>query len=289
MIPKRLTSILGNSQRLDGGAMFGNVPKALWSQWILADQNNTIPLQCRTLLIQEPHRLILLETGIGAFFNPTLKARYGVVEPQHVLLDNLQKLGFQHTDIDVVVLSHLHFDHAGGLLSIWNEGVPSQLLFPKATFIVGQEAWSRSQNPHYRDRASFIPELNQLLMDSGRCEIIEGTQSKTLGSDYRFHYSFGHTPGMLLTEIAMPRGPIVFMADLIPGTHWVHLPITMGYDRAPELLIDEKQRLLQDLVNQGGRLFYTHDAKIALSSVAQDKSGRFIPTECLEEIRGLET
>src|SRR5215208_6007317 len=114
-----LYSIEGNTIKLDGGAMFGNVPKALWNQWIPADENNRIPLACRALLIQEDQKTILLETGIGSFFNPTLRERYGVQESEHVLLNSLKKFGIEDTDIDFVILSHLHFDHAGGLLTAY--------------------------------------------------------------------------------------------------------------------------------------------------------------------------
>src|SRR5690606_29508772 len=133
---RTLTSLLGNSQRLDGGAMFGNAPKALWSRWIAPDDQNRIPLACRALLVRDGGRLVLLETGIGAFFDPKLKDRYGVVEDEHVLLRSLDEAGASHEDVDVVVLSHLHFDHAGGLLTPWREGAAPELLFPRATFVV---------------------------------------------------------------------------------------------------------------------------------------------------------
>ncbi len=272
---RTLTSIQGNSQRLDGGAMFGNAPRALWSRWIEPDERNRIPLACRTLLVQDGERNILFEAGVGAFFEPKLKDRFGIVEEEHVLLAGLAEVGLQHTDIDVVVLSHLHFDHAGGLLSAFQPGVAPELLFPRATYLVGAAAWKRAQHPHFRDRASFIPLLNGLLEVSGRLEIVSLDTSPTLGDGYTFHLSSGHTPGLLLTEIDMPGGPVVFAGDLIPGTPWVHLPITMGYDRYPELLIDEKQELLGDLEHRGGRLFYTHDSKVALSGVARDERGRY--------------
>src|SRR5687767_10211275 len=114
---RRVYSVLGNSQKLDGGAMFGNAPKSLWQEWSPPDQQNRIDLACRALLIRELARSILFETGIGAFFEPKLRARYGVVEARHVLLDELSAIGLAPEQIAVVVLSHLHFDHAGGLLA----------------------------------------------------------------------------------------------------------------------------------------------------------------------------
>ena len=272
---RTLTALAGNTQRLDGGAMFGNAPKALWTRWATPDDRNRIGLACRALLVRDGDRVLLFETGIGVSFPPDLKDRFGVVEAEHVLLDSLAAVGLSHEDIDVVVLSHLHFDHAGGLLSAWSEHASPTLLFPNATYVVGERAWERATHPHFRDRASFLPDLNAQLLASGRLIIESGERSEVLGSGYRLHYSDGHTPGLLLTEIETDDGPVVFAADLIPGTPWVHLPITMGYDRYPERLIEEKQALLSDLIERGGRLFYTHDSECAISGIARDQRGRF--------------
>ncbi len=278
MVTRTLTALKGNTQRLDGGAMFGNAPRAVWERWIAPDERNRIPLACRAMLIEEKDgdraRRILFETGIGAFFSPKMRDRFGVVEPEHVLLRSLAEIGLSHEQIDVVVLSHLHFDHAGGLLSAYEEGAAPTLLFPNARFVVGAEAWDRAKHPHARDKASFIPELIGLLEGSGRLEVVEGETSGVLGPDYRLHRSSGHTPGLMLAEVPSEAGPIVFGADLIPGRPWVHLPITMGYDRYPELLIDEKTALLTDLVAREGRLFFTHDAECAMAKV-EETDGRF--------------
>lgn len=281
---RTLTSVMGNSQKLDGGAMFGNVPRALWSRWIEPDDRHRIPLACRCLLVRDHGRTILFETGIGAFFAPKFKERYGVVEDEHVLLASLAAVGVAPEDIDVVVFSHLHFDHAGGALTAWRDGEDFELVFPRARFVVGARAWDRARNPHPRDRASFIPQLVTLLEKSNRLDVVEGERSAVLGDGYRFHYSDGHTPGLLMTEITMPGGPVVFVADLIPGQPWVHLPITMGYDRYPERLIDEKRALLGDLVDRSGRLFYTHDHRAALSGIGRDERGRFHAVDPVEHI-----
>jgi glyoxylase-like metal-dependent hydrolase (beta-lactamase superfamily II) len=270
----------GNTQRLDGGSMFGNCPRPVWERWLTPDDRHRVPLACRGLLVtEEGGRRILFETGVGAFFEPKLRDRYGVQEERHVLLDNLRAAGVEHTDIDVVVLSHLHFDHAGGLLTAWREGEEPQLLFDEARFVVGASAWERATAPHPRDRASFIPGLTDKLEATGRLERVddraERPRSETLGPEYAFHVSHGHTPGMLLTEIPTGDGPLVFAGDLIPGRPWMHLPITMGYDRFPERIIDEKTVLLENLIERNGRLFFTHDHEVPVVRVARDDKGRF--------------
>ena len=218
----KLWSLMGNSQKLDGGAMFGNAPRAMWSRWAAPDDANRIALACRALLATPlAGRTVLFEAGIGAFFEPKLRERYGVVEDRHVLLESLADAGFAPEDIDVVVLSHLHFDHAGGLLAPYREGEPPRLVFPNA-------------------------------------------------------------PGLMLAEIAgpdcvagEPHGGVVFCADLIPGRPWVHVPITMGYDRNAELLIDEKREFLEDKLARNVHLFFTHDPGCALAQVTRDAKGRF--------------
>jgi glyoxylase-like metal-dependent hydrolase (beta-lactamase superfamily II) len=284
---RQVWSIEGNTQRLDGGAMFGNAPRDLWQRWIPPDDRNRIPLACRALLVREASgRLVLFEAGIGAFLSPALRSRYGVAEERDVLAENLVAAGFSEDDVEVVVLSHLHFDHAGGVLRPWVQGQAPSLGFPRATFVVGDRALARARSPHARDRASFIRELPGLLEASGRLEVVSGESSATLGTEYRFHRSDGHTPGLLVSEIPGQDGPVLFAGDLIPGRHWVHLPITMGYDRSPEQLVDEKRALLEDLVARGGRVFFTHDPEVCMSRPVRDDGGRFTAGEVWREVRG---
>lgn len=278
---RQLIPIMGNSQQLDGGAMFGHVPKALWSQWIVPDEKNRITLACRALLVKDKNRHILLETGIGAFFAPHLRERYGVKEDNHVLLQSLQQVGVSHEDIDIVILSHLHFDHAGGLLSAWEPNHAPTLLFPRAHYLVSEEGWERATHPHVRDKASFIPDLHDLLRASGRLVLITDKHHALLGDDYTFLFTHGHTPGLMHTVIETEEGPVIFASDLIPGSNWVHLPVAMGYDRLAELLIDEKKKVLDFALETHARLFYTHDPRFALSRVSKDAAGKYLPIDAV--------
>jgi glyoxylase-like metal-dependent hydrolase (beta-lactamase superfamily II) len=285
-VTRHLWSVLGNSQKLDGGAMFGNAPKAMWSKWAPADDDNRIDLACRCLVVRDGARVILCEAGIGAFFGPEMRARFGVQEEHHVLLAQLGAIGIAPEQVDVIVLSHLHFDHAGGVFAAHRQGQPLALAFPRAHYVVGRVAFQRAQRPHPRDRASFVPELPGLIERTGRLELLDGERSTVLGDGWRFHQSNGHTPGMLLAELAGARGPLLFCADLVPGMAWVRRAITMGYDRYPELLIDEKTALLGDLLQRGGRLFFTHDPQVAVCGLARDDRGNIVGVDALLGLAG---
>ena len=277
----RIHDVLGNGQRLDGGAMFGNVPRALWERWVTPDDLGRIPLACRAALIEDGQRRVLLEAGIGCFFDPKLRERYGVVEEDHVLLRSLRDLGLSDEDIDVVVLSHLHFDHAGGLLAPYSPARAPELLFPKARFVVGQTAFARALAPHPRDRASFIPELPPLLEDSGRLTLVAdgASQVPELGERFEVTFSNGHTPGMLHTLVRGAAHGVFFCADLVPGRAWVNLPVTMGYDRYAEHLINEKAALFPRLASAQTWLFFTHDTEVSMARIQQTEQGRWLPAE----------
>lgn len=271
----KLYTIEGNRQRLDGGAMFGNAPRPVWEKWYPPDEKNRIELACRgLLLVTDDGRKILIETGIGNFFDPKLKERFGVIEEEAVLLKSLKTLGFEPSDIDIVILSHLHFDHAGGMLVSHDEGA-NALVFPDAKIYVGESHWERAKNPHPRDRASFLPELHELLEASGNLVLVPDSGASDLAPLITFRFSSGHTPGLMLPVIQHPQGNVIFCADLIPGMAWVHVPITMGYDRYPELGIEEKKALLAEFAQNKGYLFFTHDKDVPLATVRQDEKGRY--------------
>lgn len=270
-----LYPVLGNTQYLDGGAMFGHVPKTLWSQWLKPNENNQVQLATRALLLRKNNLNILFEVGIGTGLSEQFKQRYGIVESDHVLLNSLEKLGLSHHDIDYIVLSHLHFDHAGGLLVDFKLGKFPQLLFPNAKIIVSKSAWQRACNPHSRDKASFIPELHHLLESTGRLIQVQKGDRHHLKEIVTFHYSDGHTPGLLMSEINVKQEKYLFVSDLIPASQWIHTSIAMGYDRFPELLIDEKRELLSYVYKKKIKLFFTHDPNVVSCSIKK-KNNQFI-------------
>ncbi|MCP3901064.1 MAG: MBL fold metallo-hydrolase [Desulfobacteraceae bacterium] len=282
----KVTSLCGNFMKLDGGAMFGNAPKALWQRWMKPDEQNMIDIGSRSLLIESNEYKILFETGPGAYLSPDMKKRFQVMDDNHILLKSLKENGLEHSDITHVILSHLHFDHAGGLLKQWEEGKELELLFDNAQYIAGKSNFERSNSPHTRDRASFIPELPQLLEESGRLDLKEDGDTQNFGDiSIEFIESNGHTPGMILSDIQAGDLSIIFVGDLMPGAPWVNLPITMGYDRYPEQLIDEKLKILEKAYKRKSYLFFTHDPVYATSSLDFDKKKkRYVPVNFQKEL-----
>ena len=281
MDPIFISSIEGNSQWLDGGAMFGNAPRAVWEKWIKPDDRARIPLACRALLIETGNEKILCETGIGCFFEPKLAERYGVGDAsEHKLLVNLKKHGIEPEQITKVILSHLHFDHAGGLLPHYDEQQKGNdgLVFPNAEIIVGKEAWVRALHPHPRDKASFIPGLTDKILKTGKLKIIENETKTLLNGRIGFAFTNGHTPGHMHTILKGGKHTVFFAGDLVPGRAWIHVPITMGYDRFAEQVIDEKTAVYKKAFPQHWMMFFTHDHEVAAATLKQE-NGRYLPDQ----------
>jgi glyoxylase-like metal-dependent hydrolase (beta-lactamase superfamily II) len=266
----------GNTQSLDGGSMFGNAPKSLWTRWFKEDELGRIRLACRSALVQVAGKNLLLETGIGLCFSPDLAHRYGI-EPidRHLLLESLAMRNLAAEDIDYVILSHLHFDHAGGMIfpGDADSEIP-RLCFPKAQILVGEAAWQRALQPHARDRASYLPNLNRSLQESGQLRVIKKEAPPELSAFLSFRFSDGHTPGQMHSIIQGKEKRLAFAGDLVPGTAWIHLPMTMGYDRYAELVIDEKKSFYENL-SAGDYLFLTHDPTVAACTLEKDAKGKY--------------
>lgn len=289
MTPAYITSVEGNRQLLDGGSMFGNAPRPVWEKWIKPDELGRIPLACRSLLIEFDGQKVLCETGIGAFFEPKMADRFGVQTPdRHRLLENLKALGHSPESITHVILSHLHFDHAGGLLPAHQDIAAGndRLVFPKAKFIVGEDAWARALKPHSRDKASFIPGLTDKLEKSGRLvRLGKDPLPKELEGRFEFIRSDGHTPGQMHTLFSGENGKVFFCGDLIPGRAWVHVPITMGYDRFPEKVIDEKSELYSRALQEDWLLFFTHDPEVSAAHAVKSPNGKVEPARPEAELK----
>jgi glyoxylase-like metal-dependent hydrolase (beta-lactamase superfamily II) len=289
----KISAIEGNRQRLDGGAMFGNAPRLVWQKWLAPDPQHRIELACRALLVEYHDLKVLGETGIGAFFPPTLAERYGVQTPDVAqLLRSLEKIRVSENEITHVVLSHLHFDHAGGLMPTYEEQQQGKtaLNYPQPPYVVGQGAWERALHPHPRDRASFIPGLTDRLLASGRLDIIpHGQVSLPFAPEvFQLRYSSGHTPEQMHMLVKGAGDAVLFCGDLIPGLAWLHTPITMGYDRYPELLIDEKAELSAQAADENWFLFFTHDPSVAMSRCSlQASDGKILPRDQHASFSGL--
>jgi len=285
-------SIEGNRQWLDGGAMFGNAPKTLWQKWVVCDEHNRIPLACRCLLVKTEDKTILFETGIGYFMAPNLVNRFGIEGNNHLLLENLNKIGVQEEEVDYVILSHLHFDHAGGIVPVWSvtENPGWQPHFPNAKYVISKTQFERANSPHPRDRASYIGGLNTKLEQSRRLILVENNQTEIndLAGLVSFTFTNGHTPGLMHSLIHGKNKTIFFAADLIPGIQWIHLPIVMGYDRFPEQTVNEKKVVLEKAASNNWLMFYTHDAQFAFSKITLNEKGQYKSFETLVTIDGFE-
>ncbi len=283
----KISNIEGNFQKLDGGAMFGNAPRVLWQNWMKPDELGRISLATRGLYVTDGHTSVLCEAGIGSYMEPKLAERYGVENSsQHQLLLSLAAQGIDPEDLDYIILSHLHFDHVGGLLASYDDTRPNslELVFSKAKFITSRTALMRALKPHPRDRASFIPGLAEFLQASGRLILIEDGQTSLsiLWPDrLSFFMSHGHTPGQLHSIFRGATYQLVFCGDLVPGAAWVHQPISMGYDRFAELVGDEKKALYDHLLlgnpanNLRPMLFFTHDPKFPAGVLQANDKGRY--------------
>ncbi|MDP6524299.1 MAG: MBL fold metallo-hydrolase [Kiritimatiellia bacterium] len=277
----------GNRQKMDGGAMFGNAPKALWSRWHDCDSENRIDLLCHCLVVRTEGFTAIMDTGVGAFMDPKYASRFGVEQSENVLLSNLAAKGIAESDVDYVILSHLHFDHVGGILPDW-PGIESEdwsPLFPNAKYVLAERQWERAQDPHPRDRASYTPGVPEKLMETGRLVLLRDDDPliPELDGIISFEFSDGHTPGLLHAIVQADGETLFFASDMISGPAWVHCPIVTGYDRNPELMIDEKRQVLERAVAGNWIVIYDHDPVVAASRIVFDESkGKFSAGEIVK-------
>ncbi len=247
---------------LDGGAMFGSVPKALWERTNPADEANRIELACRHLLIEDgapagggTGRRILVDTGLGHKWTEKEARIFRIEQPEHALETALGAAGFSREQITDVILTHLHFDHAGGAtMADGSEVVPS---FPNATYYTQRAQWQLANNPSPKDRASFILEDFVPLERHGRLDILDGPGELAPGVELLV--GNGHTDGHQMVKIFGGGETAVFLGDTIPTTTHLRLPFIMGYDLRPLETLAEKQSLLARAAEENWWLFFDHD------------------------------
>ncbi len=275
----RFHSISTGTFALDGGAMFGTVPKTMWNRQQPADEFNRILMEARALLIVDESsrggRRILVDTGVGSHFvekyGEKVGAKFGEIykiDQERTLEGSLRAVGLTVDEITDVILTHLHFDHAGGATT-WKDGRlrPS---FPRATYYLQQEHLETAQNPNVRERASFFAANYQPLMDAGQLQILKGPQENLL-PHISLSVSYGHTQAMQLVHFHHDGGEVIYCADLIPTASHVRRAWIMGYDLQPLVIIEEKERVLKGASSRGSYLFFEHDPYCEVAKIVEEK------------------
>lgn len=261
--------------KLDGGAMFGVVPKAIWSRTNPADANNMIDLAARCLLIEDGNKLILVDSGMG---NKQSEKFFGYYYQwgDHSLDRSLKKAGFHRDDITDVFMTHLHFDHCGGSVQ-WNKDRTGyEPAFKNARFWSNEEHWEWAANPNAREKASFLKENLLPMEESGQLHFIQRKDSSFLeNSELGFDILFvdGHTEKQMLPFVKYKGRNIVFVADLVPTVGHIPLPYVMGYDTRPLLSLGEKAKFLKQMAQNDFLLFFEHDAHNQLCSLKETERG----------------
>ncbi len=260
--------------KLDGGAMFGVVPKTLWERTNPADANNMCDWSMRCLLIEDGDRLILIDTGIGDKQSEKFFSHY-YLSDENSLEPNLNKLGFGLDEITDVFLTHLHFDHCGGAIQ-WNKDRTSlDTVFKNATYWSTESHWKWATEPNAREKASFLKENIMPIQESGQLKFIErnGDFTKDVFNNFDVLFVDGHTESMMIPHIHYKDKTIVFMADLLPSVGHLPLPYVMGYDTRPLLTLSEKEKFLNNAVDKDLILFLEHDYHNELCTVQQTEKG----------------
>jgi glyoxylase-like metal-dependent hydrolase (beta-lactamase superfamily II) len=256
--------------KLDGGAMFGVVPKSIWHKLNQPDDNNMCTWAMRCLLIEDGNRLILIDNGIGdkqdqKFFS------YYFLSGNDSLSNSLKKLNFTEDDITDVFLTHLHFDHCGGSVK-WNSKRDGyETAFKNATYWSNERHWEWATKPNAREKASFLKENILPIKESGQLKFIN--EGEKISDNFNIRYVNGHTDAMMLPEINYNGKKVIYCADLIPSTGHVPLAYVMAYDTRPLLTLEEKSKFLNDAVSQDAVLFFEHDPVDECATLEQTERG----------------
>jgi glyoxylase-like metal-dependent hydrolase (beta-lactamase superfamily II) len=261
--------------KLDGGAMFGVVPKTIWHKTNPADENNLIDIATRCMLIEDGSRLILIDTGMGNKQSEKFFGYYSLWG-SHSIDKSLEKYGFHRDDITDVFMTHLHFDHCGGSV-IWNKNKTGyEVAFKNAKFWSNKDHWEWATNPNPREKASFLKENILPMQDSGQLHFIKRPNSDFgISEDLGFgiYYMDGHTDKMMIPKIQYQDKTICFMADLLPTAGHLPLPYVMGYDTRPLITLPEKEKFLREAAVNNYYLWLEHDAHNPIITVEETEKG----------------
>lgn len=269
----KLYPISTGNFKLDGGAMFGVVPKTIWQKTNPADENNMCTWAMRCLLIEDENRLILIDNGIGNKQDEKFFSHY-YLHGNESLDASLKKLGFHKDDITDVFLTHLHFDHCGGSIE-WNKSKERlEPAFKNATFWSNERHWEWATKPNAREKASFLKENILPIQESGQLKFVErNTNPEKFSENFSIIFVDGHTDSMMLPVLNYKDKKIVFMADLLPSVGHIPLPYVMGYDTRPLITLEEKGKFLKEAADNNYILFFEHDAVNECCTVQHTEKG----------------
>ena len=266
----KLYSVNAGYFKLDGGAMFGVVPKSIWSNLNPADENNMCNWAMRCLLIEDEGKLILIDTGIGNKQSEKFFSHY-YLNGTDTLEKSLAKYGFSKDDVTDVFLTHLHFDHCGGAI----EKIDTQLVpaFKNATYWSNEKHWEWATNPNDREKASFLKENILPIRESGKLKMVEIEEGVEFIKNFNIRFVNGHTGFMMLPQIRYKDRTIVYVADLLPSISHIGLPYIMSYDTRPLETLKEKKSFLDEASQNDFILFFEHDPAIECCTVQQADRG----------------
>lgn len=271
----KLYPIEAGNFKLDGGAMFGVVPKTIWNKTNPADANNLIDIAARCLLIEDGNRLILIDTGMGDKQSDKFFGYYSLWG-NHSIEKSLQKYGFHRDDITDVFMTHLHFDHCGGSV-IWNKDKTGyEVAFKNAKYWTNENHWEWATNPNAREKASFLYENIIPMQESGHLNFIDRPENAFLEKSelgFGIFFADGHTEKQMIPMINFKGNVFCFMADLLPTVGHIPLPYVMGYDTRPLLTIGEKKIFLDMAAEKNFKLILEHDAHNEIITVQKTEKG----------------
>ncbi len=266
----KLYSINTGYFKLDGGAMFGVVPKSIWQKLNRADENNMCSWAMRCLLIEDENRLILIDNGMGNKQDEKFFGHY-FLHGDETLEKSLARKGFNKDDITDVFLTHLHFDHCGGSIKRENDKlVPA---FKNATYWSNEKHWELATHPNDRERASFLKENILPIEQSGKLKLIEVKDGVAFTENIKIRFVDGHTEAMMLPQINYKEKTLVFMADLLPSVAHIPIPYVMAYDTKPLQTLHEKKSFLTEAQQNDYILFFEHDPGIECCTLQLTEKG----------------